>query len=140
LPVCDLRRWVRAVDFEVVADARGAPAIVGSKVRKIEFLDVAAEHDLTMVYVTAQEVVEADLAGIDFALCRRLPWLSNAYDPVARLRLCLPGALMGEHGAWPGCTLDAMFADRTDALNYQTTMNLRLWSSSNVPEEGLSFE
>src|SRR5947207_2855240 len=35
----DLRRQVWAVDFEVVTDDDGLPEIVGSKVRKIRFLD-----------------------------------------------------------------------------------------------------
>jgi hypothetical protein len=87
-----------------------------------------AEHDLAMVYETVDEIVEADHAGIGIVLCRRLPWLDNAYDPVARLRLYIPGSLVRCIGAWPGFTLDAMFADRGDALQYQATMSLRLWS------------
>jgi hypothetical protein len=119
---------VWTVDFEVVRDKGGVPAIVGSKVRRLEFLDLADEDDLAMVYETPEEVVEADLAGIDLSLCRRLPWLDNAYDPIARLRLYLPGALVGHRGR-SDFTLDALFANRADALNYQTATNLRLWSS-----------
>jgi hypothetical protein len=71
---------------------------------------------------------QSDLAGIDLALCRRLPWLDNAYDPVVRLRLYVPSSLIGCVGVWPGFGLDAIFADRADALQYQATMSLRLWS------------
>src|SRR5471032_660591 len=46
LPVGDdLRRRVWAVDFGGIACDDGAPAIVGSKVRHIEFLDLADEDD-----------------------------------------------------------------------------------------------
>jgi hypothetical protein len=93
--------------------------------------DVAAEHDLATVYETPEEIVEADLAGIVLVLCRRLPWLANAYDQVARLRLFLPGALMYGQGAWPGFTLDASFANCADALQYQATIGRRLWSVPN---------
>jgi hypothetical protein len=134
LPVCDLRRRIWAVDFEVVADEDDAPAIVGSKVRKIEFLDLADENDLAMVYETPEEVVEADLAGIDLSLCRRLPWLDNAYDPVARLRLYLPCSLIHCIGTQSDFALDALFADRADALQYQATTNQRIWSWPSVVE------
>jgi hypothetical protein len=132
LPVCDLRRKVWAVDFEVVADKEGGTAFVGSKVRRLEFFDLAAEHDLAMIYATPEEVIEADRAGIHLSLCRRLPWLDNAYDPVARLRLYLPCSLIHCVGAWPGFALDALFADRSDALQYQATTNQRIWSRPSV--------
>jgi hypothetical protein len=38
--------------------------IVGSKVRRLEFLDLADEDDLTMVYETPEEVVEAEPRAI----------------------------------------------------------------------------
>jgi hypothetical protein len=127
LPVHDLRRQVWAVDFEVVRDKDGAPAVVGSKVRRIEFLDLTDEHHLAIVYETEEEVVEADLAGSDFGLCRRLPWLDNAYDPVARLRLYLPAAGQSGQSAFE---LDVLFANGIDALRYQSTMSRLLWLES----------
>jgi hypothetical protein len=133
LPVCDLRRQVWAVDFEVVvASKAAAPAIVGSKVRRLEFYEVAAEDDLTMVYATPEKLVAADIVGIHLSLCRRLPRVDDSYDPAARLRLYLPRSLIQCVGAWPGFTLDALFADRTDALQYQATTNQRLWSAKSL--------
>jgi hypothetical protein len=84
-----------------------------------------------MVYETGEEVVQADLAGVRLMLCRRLPWLDNPYGPVARLRLYLPAALMRGHGARSDFALDALFIDRADALRYQATTSLRLWSLPN---------
>ena len=43
-------------------------------------------------------------------------WLDSAYDPVAGLRFYLPCSLIRYARAWPSFALDAMFADRTDAL------------------------
>src|SRR5205085_11342972 len=94
-------RYGRTI-FEVVTDEDGLPEIVGSKVRKITFLDVTAEDDLAAIYRTPKEGVKADVARIRLSLCRRSPWVDRAYDPIARLRLYLPGALVCGPGAWPG--------------------------------------
>lgn len=130
LPGRRLRR-VYAVDVTIGQGKDDKPSSVQVKIRRLDYgcLRTVESREARMIFKSAQRVVEADLANEVLAI----PTGADDYA-FAALHHYLPRSLMQANAKF---SLDVLFADRGDALRYQTDISNLIWNWEMMPESNI---